>query len=191
MERHNKVTVNKSENNWNNLYVLNTLDWSKIYINPFRSTIDTKLRAFQYKFLKQILPTNDFLHKCKIVQSSLCDLCNMHNETIIHLFWECPVSQAFWSNFSRFLEENNIVVHVDYLTIALGVFSNDRKSIVTNFLILIAKYLLYKCKLNKTEPNISMFKSELKQREQIERLIAISKNKIEVHNLKWNSINII
>lgn len=85
---HNKTVINKSENKWNNVYNLNKVDWSQVYTNPFKCTIDTRLRAFQYKFLKRILPTNVFLHKCKLVQSGPCDLCNMYNETVIHLFWE-------------------------------------------------------------------------------------------------------
>ena len=34
------------------------LDWEKIYLLPFKTTLDTKLREFQYKILNRILYTN-------------------------------------------------------------------------------------------------------------------------------------
>ena len=41
------------------------LDWKKIYLTPFRATLSTKLREFQYKILNRILYTNDMLFKFK------------------------------------------------------------------------------------------------------------------------------
>jgi hypothetical protein len=184
--KHNTKTINKSENKWNNIY--ENLEWPLIYMNPFRSTIDTKLRAFQYKFIKCILPANDFLLKCKIVNSSLCDLCNMHTETIMHLFWECPVSQAFWSDVSRFLHNNNIEIQLDYKMIALGLISQAKINNITNFILITAKYFLYHCKLNKSKPIMAHFLSEIKQRKQIESIIAKNKNKLATHTAKWSNI---
>ncbi|CAH3157389.1 unnamed protein product, partial [Porites lobata] len=37
------------------------LDWEKIYLLPFKTTLDTKLREFQYKILNRILYTNKML----------------------------------------------------------------------------------------------------------------------------------
>ena len=184
--KRNKQILNKAENKWNDSYP--DIEWSKIYMIPFLCTIDTKLRAFQYKFLKRILPTNDFLNKCKIVSSSLCDLCNMHTETVIHLFWECQVSQNFWSQVSLFLQNNNINIQIDYKVIAFGTTNRTNSYVITNFILLMAKYFVYKCKINKSLPQIGNFISELKQRKQIESIIANTKNKITLHNNKWSNI---
>ena len=51
------------------------LDWEKIYLLPFKTTLDTKLREFQYKILNRILYTNKMLFKFKKVDSPLCDFC--------------------------------------------------------------------------------------------------------------------
>ena len=51
------------------------LDWEKIYLLPFKATLDTKLREFQYKILNRILYTNKMLFKFKKVDSPLCDFC--------------------------------------------------------------------------------------------------------------------
>ena len=51
------------------------LDWEKIYLLPFKTTLHTKLREFQYKILNRILYTNVMLFKFKIVDSPLCYFC--------------------------------------------------------------------------------------------------------------------
>ena len=75
--------------------VFNNLNWQNIHSLPFKSTIDTKLRSFQYKYIMRILPTNKFLTKCNIISSSLCDFCDRQPETLEHLFWECHFVRAF------------------------------------------------------------------------------------------------
>ena len=62
------------------------LDWEKIYLLPFKTTLDTKLREFQYKILNRILYTNKMLFKFKKVDSPLCVFCEKELETIEHLF---------------------------------------------------------------------------------------------------------
>jgi len=47
------------------------LDWEKIYLLPFKTTLHTK-KEFQYKILNRILYTNDMLFKFKKVDSPLC-----------------------------------------------------------------------------------------------------------------------
>ena len=53
---------------------------------PFKTTLDTKLREFQYKILIRILYTNNMLFKLKKVNYPLCDFCEKELETIEHLF---------------------------------------------------------------------------------------------------------
>ena len=47
------------------------LDWEKIYLLPFKTTLHTK-KEIQYKILNRILYTNDMLFKFKKVDSPLC-----------------------------------------------------------------------------------------------------------------------
>ena len=71
-----KVDINKTNINWKNIY-------SKTFI----STVDSKLRNFQYKLLMRIIPTNVLLFKYKIKSSNLWDFCNTNIESNKHLFW--------------------------------------------------------------------------------------------------------
>ena len=93
LQRINLNNEIKPQKQWESIFT--HINWKAVYSMPFRSTIDTKLRAFQYKYNMRIYPTNDFLYKCQIKDSSLCDFCNMYSETIQHLFWECPMVQSF------------------------------------------------------------------------------------------------
>ena len=54
-----------------------------------------------------------------------------------------------------------------------------------NFIILSAKYFIFKSKHMKNIPNIILFKSFLNKRREIEQCIAFEKDKIEHHNAKW------
>jgi len=54
---------------WQHTFDDKELQWQ---LCPYTLTIDTKLRAFQYKYILKILPDNSFLHKYCSVQSSLC-----------------------------------------------------------------------------------------------------------------------
>ena len=82
----------------------NEIDWENVYNNTFISTIDSKLRNFQYKYLIRIIATNDMLLKYKLKTSNtcICDFCNMYIEMAKHMFWECTYTQHFRNELSHF-----------------------------------------------------------------------------------------
>ena len=75
---------------------------------PYIATHDTLIQSFQYKIINRTIPTNKLLFKCKLTCSTLCD--SGYIETIIHLFWECPVIQYVWNSLKSFLQEKGIIV---------------------------------------------------------------------------------
>ena len=66
-----------------------TLDWSKIYPLPHLVTIDTNLRSFQYKILKNVLFLNKKLYPFGITKTVLCSFCKTLEENPIHIFYDC------------------------------------------------------------------------------------------------------
>jgi len=56
------------------------------------------------------------------------------------MFWECHIIQAFWRNVTVFLQ-NKLSINIE--------LSYKKKSISINFILLLAKYYIFKCK--KTE----------------------------------------
>ena len=182
-----KIKV-KQEDKWINIFNDPNLDWKHIYLTPIRATIDTTLRDFQYKFIMQIIPTNTFLLKCKISNSNLCDFCNNSIETVVHLFWECQHSQHFWSQLKTFLTEFNIDIDFNYKIICFGKQNDQNKNVLVNFIIISAKYFIFKNKYAKTIPNFQCFKNFLFKRIEIEKVIAMEKDKLEQHRVKWQAI---
>jgi len=185
LRKYNNPQQNKAEIKWNAIF--DNLDWKNIYKMPFMSTIDTKLRTFQYKYVTRILPTNVLLYKCKLSNSSLCDFCNMHTETLKHLFWECHHIQHFWSRLKTYLCGKNMVFNMDYKVISFG-SNKDHSQHILDFIILLAKYFIFKSKLEKSVPNYMNVIKYLKERKTIEEQIAFMKDKLNTHNKKWNQL---
>jgi len=71
-------------------------EWTEIYALPFKVTLDTKLRAFQYRFLNRIVYANDKLFAFKVVDSPYCRFCKNEVESPEHLFFFCKVVDMFW-----------------------------------------------------------------------------------------------
>ena len=74
-----------SKEKWSIYFENNNLPWDIIYNNIYTSTIDIKLRNFQYKYIYRIVPTNKRLFKQNIANSNLCDFCSMCIESTQHL----------------------------------------------------------------------------------------------------------
>ena len=70
-----------SENFFKENFDVSNEDFEQIYSMPFKATIYTKLRAFQFKINHNILYTNEKLYRIKISESPLCSLCDDKTET--------------------------------------------------------------------------------------------------------------
>ena len=115
-----------------------------IYQLPFKVTVENKLRCFQYKIIHGILPTNKRLFKMGLKTSPRCERCNFPNETLVHLLYECPITQSFWREIVNWWNEKrsektqfatrasiiviirDTVVFFPYLGIAFSVFQRAR-----------------------------------------------------------------
>ena len=71
-------------------------DWKSVYLLPGMVTVDTKLRAFQYKTLNNILFGNKVLFKLRKVKSLLCSFCKVEDNTYMHLFYMCRKPSILW-----------------------------------------------------------------------------------------------
>ena len=68
------------------------------YELPFKVTVENKLRSFQFKLIHNIIPTNLSLYKMTIKDSPRCNRCLFQNETLFHMFCECPDVKIFWKD---------------------------------------------------------------------------------------------
>ena len=65
-----------------------SLTGKNIYFLIRNTTLDTKMCMFWYKVLHNILYANKMLFKFGKVISPRCSFCNLHVETIMHLFYD-------------------------------------------------------------------------------------------------------
>ena len=90
---------------WEKLLNCEITNWSKYFIILKKSCRNSYLQNFQFKLLHRIIPTNSFLHKIKLKNTNLCTFCKIHDETIEHLFFDCPVTQIFLKSLSKQLKQ--------------------------------------------------------------------------------------
>ena len=111
----------------------------------------------------RIIPTNRFLLKCNIGQTTLCDFCSIEIETLDHLFWECIHVQLFWTNLST-LSQDNIFIHFNLRNKMLGITEGTNQTEVQTkkFIIILGKHFIFKKKYKMQHPNSLHLKLYLK-----------------------------
>ena len=167
-----KVTQPPCINKWKEIFVNSTLNWEKIFVKPFKTTLDNQLRWFQLRVLHRRIPTKRFLYLCKISDTPLCPFCNNQEETLIHMLWSCPLSQSFWSDLTTLIK-NNCEHAVNFVCnetlVIFGMTNRILTDTVIDLILLLAKFYLYKSKLLNVAPNVKVFMKSLKNRYSIEK----------------------
>ena len=64
-----------------------TIDWKRVYVLSFRTTLETKLWEFQFKILNSIVFTNEKLFRFDMAESYKCVFCQTEVESIEHLLF--------------------------------------------------------------------------------------------------------
>ena len=165
-----------------NIHHIDTQTWFR-HINKI--TIYNVLRSFQYKLLHRIIYFNDKLLLFNIANTNKCDFCNDETDSIEHRFWQCRITKELWSEIMQWY--NQLANTNMKCTYAL-VISNNSNFILLDFIILSTKYYIYKCFIAKSRPTLENLVNEIKYFENIEKDIAIRRNKIETHKTKWKML---
>ena len=87
-------------------------------------------------------------------------------ETLQHLFWECPIVNQFWQNLLQLIHEKCHHCTRFYFCpelILFGLANEIYTDRIMDFIILFAKFYIYKCKLNELRPDILSFLRQLKK----------------------------
>ena len=164
------------------------LIWKTIFLKCFKITIDTQLQWFQARILHRILPTRKYLKMCKIINSSHCLFCINHQETFSHLFWECHFVQKFWKDLETMLKTkcyNCARFSFKMDLVIFGISNGIRTDNAIDFIILFAKFYIYKCRFLDITPNHTSFIVQLKHGLSIERLLALKRNNFNQFQILW------
>jgi len=73
------------------------LDFRKIWQNIYGGIKENNICDLEYLCIHNVLTTNTVAYKAGTVDSPLCSFCKQENETILHLFTECPTIQELLS----------------------------------------------------------------------------------------------
>ena len=142
MKNKQRVEI-RSQCKWIEQFGDENLDWKKICTVSLISTKDAKLQKFQYKHLMRIIPTNKFQLQCHIEESSLCDFCSAHVQTINHLFWECTSIQQYLAEMADFLKEYKMHISFSLKAVTFGITlkMNKPEIQVKTFIIMLKNTL--------------------------------------------------
>ena len=164
------------------------LDWKAICLMPRKVTVDTVTRIFQYKIINNILYLNKKLYIFKKVFSPLCSFCNSHDETILHIFFECTVTQNLWKQLCLLLRHNLIFPDLTPQSAIFGFLECNNNGIIMNHILLVFKLYVYKCR-ESGAVNIQSLKSRISQIRNTEEII--SKSSTQKHKKfrrKWDIV---
>jgi len=171
---------------WNSEFI--NLKWKNIFIKSFKTSSDAQLQRFQARLLHRILPTGKYLALCKLINSSSCVFCENEVETLNHLFWNCNYVHNFWNKLLRMLHErcdHCARLNFNQQLIIFGVAENVFTDQAIDFILLNAKFYIYKCKLQKIKPEIDIFIQQLKFRYSIEKSLASTPGKLITFEQNW------
>ena len=165
-------------------------DWENVYRLPFLATIESKLRAFQFKINHNIYYTNQKLHMVKISDTPLCYFCNTDIETLEHLFVKCSHVLPLWRFMSDVLSETHSTnpISTDQKLLGIHQMIEKRNYDIVNHMMITLKYYVHICKHKKVLPNRDGLIELIKDTATIERRIATRKNKLDRHHDKWDTI---
>ena len=173
---------------WEKLLNCEITNWSKYFIILKKSCRNSYLQNFQFKLLHRIIPTNSFLHKIKLKNTNLCTFCKIHDETIEHLFFDCPVTQIFLKSLSKQLKQYYKNLIFDKKEYFFGFESGD---LLVNLISIIAKNYIFKCKLNEQRLNIVEFKHKIMWYRSLEQYISKKNNTILAFEKMWTPLQYI
>ena len=165
------------------------VNWRNSYYLPFLCTRETKLRVFQFKFLHRRIATNDFLCKIGIKQVDSCSFCGESTETLVHLFWNCKHTQAFWKLLFEWISQKLVDVKDNFLSpsFCLGLVENVSNLLLCH-LLLIARHYIYTCKLKNSLPKLQLYIQLLLTSIKIEKKIALDSNTLNSFEKKRNPL---
>ena len=159
-------------------------NWKKINQSNMFCTIETKLRAFYFKFLHRIAANNEFLSSVNIIESDLCTFCQEHVETLYHYLCSCPLTVIFWTEVLAWIKTKTNI-ELELVPSAL-LFGRNIKSECVLYIVLYAKYFIYLSRLKNQTPMFNLFLVQLQSQYKIEYKIAENNNSLNAFLKKWS-----
>ena len=161
--------------------------YSRAFIICFNTVENNYLKWHQYKILTRILGIKTKLYKMKIKDDAICRLCNNHDETLIHIFTQCPKTTPLWENLSIWIRNKlNILTNFTEIIIILGYLNSNNYAQPLNTIILVTKSYIFWCCSNHVNPNPMDLQNKIFQCHTEQKQIYELKGKNEKFLKMWN-----
>lgn len=160
-------------------------EWHTIVVNSYYMFSDSASKYFAYRLIHRLITTNVLRHKYDSTISPSCAFCNNAEESVIHLFWSCPIVKKLWKALERWvnyifkmnwkLERNEILLLNHY-----G-FAKELK----NTMSLITLQYIYSSKCQNLKLNFQELIKKMAVVHSIEKRIALENNRMYQYYKKW------
>ena len=164
-------------------------DWYGSFTECKLWTISTKLRSFYFQLRVNDIMTNSKLVKMTIKTDPACEWCKAQDQTIIHLFWECPCVRPIWDKLGEWLSKKlqcDLVIEKEL--IFLHDIEAGNLTIIINLIILVVTRYIYVCHCIDKQPQFRQALNKIADIELLERCIAKKNNTLFKHNRKWRQL---
>ena len=161
---------------------------SQIFIRIRTTTILPKVREFQYKLLHGAIYTNEHLFKFGFVDNNYCSFCKGTPESYEHLFWVCRDVKALWQIVIEKLGLASLR-KAEWKEIHVGIAGSDPEIKFCNTVIFLMKYIIFKTRSEGRVPTQERCFQILLEYQNEEKAIAIKRNKLDKHLLKWERLH--
>ena len=115
--------------------------------------------GYKTRIVHRILPTNSLLLKIKIKENNLCTFCQVNEETLVHLFYECCKIKPLIQYISMKISEFNEHFEIHSLHIILG---SCQKNYEIDIVFLEFKRYVFLCRNKNQIPTIEGLKNSFK-----------------------------
>jgi hypothetical protein len=165
-------------------------DWKSIYKN-YAMIKDTKIKAFQYKILNNLIPCNLYLKRIGKSDTDLCPKCNTLDDQM-HYFVECPEAASIWTNLSRWwkgLTDQEVILSGRDITI--GIEQRPLKLVMRSQLddiVLATKWRIYANKQMGEDIGFYQVLCSIRNMINTQKLIASRRDNIDRHEEFWGGI---
>ena len=132
----------------------------QIFQLPHSVTLESSVKAFQYKVLHTILYTNTKLYKMGFRTNDLCIFCKSQSESLNHLFFHCPYSKQFWNDLEIYwcsVSSKRIrLFSLQNVLVGIIAENTDPSHLLLNYFIMIGKLFLWNCRNNQIMDTVSL-----------------------------------
>ena len=121
------------------LFQINNRQLKKIYKLPLFVTIESKMRAFQFKINHLIYYTNEMLAEKNMIDDNTCTFCRENTESITHLFINCRFTKKLWIELERITEHK--FTDPEKLFCCFNSLNEQRFNVISHCAILLVYYV--------------------------------------------------